>query len=98
MVSELLKRRFNLGEPAELFFWRDNVRHEVDVVFKAAAGLQAIEIKSGTTFARDGPAAALEWQPFAGSRAAQPAIVFGGEGWYERQGCRVPGWRELLSA
>lgn len=24
-----------------------------------------------------------------------PMIVFGGEGAYERQGCRVLGWREL---
>ena len=60
VVSELIKRRFNLGEPAELFFWRDNVGHEVDVVFETAAGLQAIEIKSGTTFARDWPVAALK--------------------------------------
>ena len=102
VASELIKRRFNLGEPAELFFWRDNVGHEVDVVFETAAGLQAIEIKSGTTFACDWPVAASKWQSFAGREAAQPAsqpaIMFGGEGRYERQGCRVLGWRELASA
>lgn len=95
VVSELTKRQFNQGEAAGIFFWRDNVGHEVDVVFETAAGLQAVEVKSGTTFGADWPDAVHKWSSFAGDQAAQPAIVFGGEGRYERQGCRVLGWREL---
>jgi hypothetical protein len=26
-----------------------------------------------------------------------PVIVYGGDGYYERQGCRVVGWREMQS-
>lgn len=95
VVSELIKRQFNQGEAAQIFFWRDNVGHEVDVVFETAAGLQAVEVKSGTTFSADWPDAVQKWTSFAGGLAAQPAIVFGGQGRYERQGCRVLGWREL---
>lgn len=95
VVSELIKRQFNQGEAAQIFFWRDNVGHEVDVVFETAAGLQAVEVKSGTTFSADWPVAVQKWTAFAGGLAAQPAIVFGGQGRYERQGCRVLGWREL---
>lgn len=95
VVSELIKRQFNQGDAARIFFWRDNVGHEVDVVFETAAGLQAVEVKSGATFSADWPDAVHKWVSFSGGLAAQPAIVFGGEGRYERQGCRVLGWREL---
>lgn len=79
VVGELLKRHWNEGRPSPLYFWRDNVGHEVDVLFETPAGLQAVEIKSGTTFAPDWPAAARKWTAFASGEALPPAIVYGGE-------------------
>ena len=32
---------------------------------------------------------------FAGAEALPPLIVYGGEGAFDREGCRVMGWREL---
>lgn len=93
VVSELVKQRLNAGEPVDLFFWRDNVGNEVDVVFETPVGLQAVEIKSGSTFATDWPASVLKWQRLAEGAALAPWLVFGGEGDYERQGCRVLGWQ-----
>ena len=45
VISELVKHRFNAGRPADLYFWRDNIGHEVDIVFETPDGLQALEIK-----------------------------------------------------
>lgn len=99
VVSELVKQRLNAGQPVDLYFWRDNVGHEADVLFETPAGLQAVEIKSGATFAADWPVSALKWKSFADDKALAPWIVFGGEGDYLRQGCRVQGWKEFaLSA
>lgn len=98
VVGELVKQRFNAGRPADLYFWRDNVGHEVDVLYETSQGLQAIEIKSGSTFAPDWPAAARKWQRFAGDEALAPVIVYGGEDSYDREACRVMGWRELGAA
>ena len=95
IVSELVKQRFNAGRPADLFFWRDNVGHEVDVLYETPQGLQAVEIKSGSTFASDWPTAALKWRKFTGDEALPPIIVYGGKGGYDREACRVVGWREL---
>lgn len=95
VVSELVKQRFNAGRPADLYFWRDNIGHEVDVLYETPLGLQAVEIKSGSTFASDWPASARKWQNFAGDEALRPVIVYGGKGGYEREACRVVGWREL---
>lgn len=95
VVSEMLKQRFNAGQPGDLFFWRDSVGHEVDIVYETAAGLQSVEIKSGATFASDWVAASRKWQGFAGREALSPQIIFGGVGLYEREGCLVSGWREF---
>jgi hypothetical protein len=32
VVSEMIKQRFNAGQPADLYFWRDSAGHEIDVV------------------------------------------------------------------
>ncbi len=93
VVSELVKRRFHAGQPADLYFWRDHVGHEVDVLYETPRGLQAIEIKSGSTFAADWPQSAQKWRTLAGNDALPPILVYGGEGRYEREGLQVVGWR-----
>jgi predicted AAA+ superfamily ATPase len=95
VVSELIKQRYNQGLPYNLFFWRDNVGHEVDVLYETPQGLQAIEIKSGSTFAADWPNVANKWRSFAGEQALKPIIIYGGKDSYERENCKVIGWRQV---
>ena len=95
VVAELVKQRLNAGRGADLFFWRDNVGHEIDIVFETPKGLQAIEIKSGSTFASDWPQALRKWTELADQPVRQPLIVYGGDGRYTREGCDVTGWREF---
>ncbi len=95
VVSECIKQRFNAGQSADLYFWRDSAGHEVDLMFEGPLGTQAVEIKSGSTFASDWPDALQKWQKLAGGATLAPVIVYGGAGGYERQGCRVMGWQEL---
>ncbi|MDO9435639.1 ATP-binding protein [Hydrogenophaga sp.] len=97
-VTELIKQRFNAGQSAELFFWRDSLGHEVDVVFETPEGLQAIEFKSGSTLASDWANGPRQWQSLAErdkTPLRTPGLVFGGAGRYELQGCEVLGWREF---
>lgn len=95
VIGEFIKQRFNAGQPAELYFWRDNVGHEVDLLFEAKGKLQAVEIKSGMSFSPDWPAAAKRWQAFAGDAAFEPWIVYGGDRSFDIDGCRVHSWRRL---
>ena len=95
VVSAFFKQRFNAGQGADLFSGRDNAGHEVDLLIDTPQGMQAVEIKAGSTFASDWPEAIGRWRKFAIGAARMPLIVYGGEGAYERQGCRVIGWREI---
>jgi uncharacterized protein len=102
VVSEHVKQRLNAGRAVDLFFWRDSQGLEIDLMFETNAGLQAVEIKSGETFASDWPVAIHAWQKLASSskfasqqKHPMPRIIFGGKGKYERQGCEVFGWHEF---
>lgn len=95
VVAELVKARFNAGQPTDLYFWRDNVGHEVDVVFESQGRLQPVEIKSGATFVTEWLAGVRKWAAFAGEDALPPMIVYGGNDSYVREGVNVASWRSF---
>lgn len=96
VVSELIKQRFNHGQPADLYFWRDSAGHEVDLLCETPAGLQAIEIKSGSTFATDWTDGLKQWQKITGDTPApKPLLIYGGLDSHEREHCHLHGWRNL---
>lgn len=53
VILELLKGRFNIGLPANFYFWRDHTGHEVDLITEWGGIIKAIEIKSNITFQSD---------------------------------------------
>ena len=95
VVSEWVKRQFNAGQVAELYFWRDSAGHEVDLLIPHGNQFMPVEIKSGSTFSNDWTAALRKLSALFGDAALPPGIVFGGEGRYEREGCQVAGWQAL---
>lgn len=97
VVGELLKQRFNAGRPSDLFFWRDHVGQEIDIVIDTPDGLVPLEIKSGSTFAADWADAMEKWGKLAekaGQAVLQPTLVYGGPAGFERQGLQVWSWVE----
>ncbi|MBU0482575.1 MAG: ATP-binding protein [Proteobacteria bacterium] len=95
VVSEFIKQRYNQGQPADLYFWRDNVGHEIDLLFESGRKLQAVEVKSGATFAADWLVGVNKWRGLTGEDSLSPWIVYGGNEGYQRQGARVLAWKEL---
>ena len=95
VISELMKQRLNAGESLNLYFWRDHVGHEVDVLIENTHGLQPLEIKSGSTFASDWTNGLKKWQKFAGDESIKPSLVYGGAASYERQDLHVWGWQDI---
>lgn len=98
VVSELYKKRLNAGLPIDLFFWRDNTGNEVDLIVENEKGLQPIEIKSGSTYASDWSQGLKKWQALAQNSSLEPAILYGGESNFEREGLKVWGWRDVAFA
>jgi uncharacterized protein len=53
VIMEALKARFNQGESAEMYFFRDATGNEVDLLIPAGRKLRAVEIKAGATVNTD---------------------------------------------
>jgi len=95
VTGEFLKTRFNRGQAADLYFWRDNNGLEADLVFEVAGRLQTVEIKSGRTITPDYIRAGQKSARFANTEALMPWLIYGGDQSYERSGVKVIGWRSL---
>ena len=99
VVNELLKTRANLGLREPLHFWRDNIGTEVDVIIERGTEIAALEIKSGPTVASDAFGNLNKWLKYATERgqfsAVHPALVYGGETRFTRQGVDVMPWSGL---
>ncbi len=96
VIGEFIKQRHNAGQPAELYFWRDNIGHEVDLLFEAGGRLQPVEIKSGMTFVHDWLDGARRWRTLADDQALEPWIIHGGDRSFDTNGCHVFSWRALM--
>lgn len=53
VIVDFLKRRFNKALVSNLYFWRDNVGNEIDLLIEKGSELCPIEIKSGQTVTND---------------------------------------------
>ena len=95
VVSELIKRQYNQGQNADLYFWRDSAGNEIDLLSDTPQGLQAIEIKSGSTFASDWIKGFKVWKHNTQVNTLIPRIIYGGSDSYDREGHQVMGWPDI---
>jgi len=96
VVSELIKQRFANGQTHDLYFWRDSHGREVDVMYETPEGLQAIEIKSGATWASDWTDGLRTWQSIT-QTPRQAKVIWGGEGFADRGDCEAIGWKNFAT-
>ena len=95
VFSELLKGRYQRGESANLFFWRNHVGDEIDLLADHGQTLLPIECKSGATIAGDWLSGLTRWVTLAGPDAEPPVLVHGGTSAGLREGVRLIPWYEL---
>lgn len=99
VVNDILKNRLNRGERGGLFFWRDNIGTEIDLVIEQGREVGAVEIKSGITVAGDAFTNLNRWRRYAAERgsfaAVHPGLVYGGDSRFTREGVDVMPWAML---
>lgn len=78
VVMDLLKARSNKGLAPNLFFYRDQNKNEVDIVFQRGHQLIPIEIKSSETFNPSLVDGLNVFNNYLGKRSVQPALILGG--------------------
>jgi hypothetical protein len=102
VVNDLLTTRAHLGLRQPLRSWRDKLGTEVDLIIERGTEAAAVEIKSGRTVASDAFGSLNKWRKCATGRgslsAIHPALVYGGERRFTRDGVDVMPWSGLQAA
>ena len=94
VISELQKQIYNKGKDRQLWFWRDNTGHEIDVVIEKPGVLFPLEIKSGMTITPEYFKGLLFWQKISGTKPGM--VIYAGDSNRKRtDGITVIGWKEL---
>jgi len=77
ILSELIKSRYNKARSNNLYFWRDNVGHELDILIENPDGLFPVEIKYGKTITQEFFKGLLFWHKI--SKIQNGAVIYGGD-------------------
>jgi uncharacterized protein len=98
-IGDYGKHLRNTGAPGAMFFWRDNIGNEVDLLIERAGVLQPVEFKSGATFQTEWLRGLHRWQEHArAARQGEPLLVCGAPLNQRVQGVGVAHWRDALRA
>jgi len=79
VVMELVKYRFNGGQDHNLYFFRDERHHEIDVVIKSGSTLIGVEIKSSATFHTDFLKGLEYFEKLFKSKVAKSVVIHAGD-------------------
>ena len=96
-VTEALKWRAVRGNAQPLYFWRDNIGNEVDLLLEQDAGITLVEVKSGQTFQADWLKSLKTVQRHM-SQPTRNAVLYGGDLSTGRTDAELVGWRDLVLA
>ena len=92
IISEFLKIKFNTNLPLNLFFWRDNVGHEIDLIIDHSNSLLPIEIKSGKTVHKEFFKNLHYWMKLTGIKKGK--LIYAGESSQKRsEGVEIVSWK-----
>ncbi|MFZ3048912.1 MAG: ATP-binding protein [Desulfatirhabdiaceae bacterium] len=95
VISELLKGRMNRGLKENIYFWRDNVGHEIDCIAEKGDRLLPIEIKSGKTVSTDFFKGLRFYTELSQDIAVQPTVVYAGAADQPRKDANVLSWKSF---
>lgn len=94
VLTEILKKRFNSGKIDHLYYFRDNVGNEVDLICDYGEEVRAIEIKSGQTVAEDF-FKGLSYFSKLHDNPLPSYIIYGGDQTYTRNQVEIVQWKDL---
>ena len=94
VVAEAFKSRSNRNDAKNLFFWRDQGGHEVDLLVDQGILLLPVEVKSGKTLNSDYFTGLKRWHTIAAKRSTPPVLIYGGSQSLQHDGVQVFAWND----
>ena len=79
VILELMKYRFNRARDPNLYFYRDHMKNEIDIIIKQGHQLVPIEIKSSQTYNSQYVKGIKLLQKIAPNRVARAYVIYAGD-------------------
>jgi predicted AAA+ superfamily ATPase len=96
VIGELIKHRYNKAKNNNLYFWRDNIGHEIDVIADTEEKLYPLEIKSGKTITDEFFKGILYWSKISGEQGGM-VIYAGGSNQKRSNNIDIISWKKINS-
>jgi predicted AAA+ superfamily ATPase len=97
VINEIVKKKVNFNSRSNLFFWRDSIGHEIDLIVENGLTLYPVEIKSGQTISTEYFKNLSFWKSLTGSEPA--TIIYNGDEPQKRSnGQEIISWKEIYSS
>ena len=92
IVSEFKKHVLNRSVNEDIFFWRDNAGHEIDIIIDKKDSFVPVEVKSGKTVTDEFFKGIKYWQRLTGLPSG--TVIYGGDETYSySDGRQAISWR-----
>ncbi len=95
VLSEFMKYQFNNDSQPNVYFWRDNQKHEVDAILEHGSQLTPIEIKSGKTINSNFFDGLNYWNALAKNDPTKSFLVYSGSEKQKHKGINILGWQQV---
>lgn len=97
IVGEILKQRLNQGKKGHLYYFRDNVGNEIDLILDEGGRVLPIEIKLGKTVSEDSFRTLRFYKKLNPSHSRKGLLVYGGNNSYSRSEAEVVSYQDLTA-
>ncbi len=95
IIAEIIKLNYNKGLIPQIYFWRDRIGNEVDLLIEHGAYVQPIEIKSGSTFNNDFIKGLKNIQNIEKIIIKNSSLIYGGINRVKYKNINVLPWKEF---
>jgi uncharacterized protein len=95
VVGELIKNRFNSIRGNNLFYFRDNIGHEVDVLIDEGTYCTPVEIKLSSTINEEFFKDLRLYQRLQNVDAARSTLIYGGDESYDRGDTTIRSFKHI---
>ena len=96
IVMEALKDKFNQGDNAPLYFYRDSTGNEIDLLVPTGGKFRALEIKAGATVNPDYFRGLTQFAKAHGAQLESGGVIYGGTQNQSRSQWPVWSWQSLF--
>jgi len=79
IVSEILKARLNEGKQSNLYYFRDNIGNEIDLILDYGNKIKPVEVKLGRTINSDFFKGLTYYKKLNTKNAAKGCVIYGGK-------------------